>query len=244
CGDDFELKKEVESLLRSHEGTRNFLGSSILDATTDSVGSRTSDLLTGKLLGPYELKELVGSGGMGDVYRAKDTRLHRTVAIKVLPRDRVTHPDLKRRFLHEARAASGLNHPNIVVVYDISNADGIDFLVLEFVLGKTLREMIPAGGLPLSDVSDYGTQIASGLAAAHAAGIVHRDIKPGNIMITPESRVKILDFGIAKLIEPAGMASEDVHTWTEQTTAGVVVGTVAYMSPEQVRGETPDSRSD
>src|SRR5215470_12388596 len=169
-------------------------------------------LSVGTQLGFFEITGVLGRGGMGEVYRARDTRLHRTVAIKVLPRDRIADPDRKRRFLQEAQAASALNHPNIVIVYDISSDGGTDFLVLEFVPGKTLRELIPPGGLPLTQVLHYGRQIAAALAAAHAVGIVHRDIKPANIMITPESQVKILDFGIAKLTEP-GIESADQETW-------------------------------
>src|SRR6476646_2543331 len=159
-------------------------------------------LSVGTRLGPYEILAALGAGGMGEVFRARDTRLNRTVAIKVLPRDRVADPDRKRRFLQEARAASALNHPNIVVIYDISSEAGTDFLVMEYVRGKTLKELITPQGLPFAEICRYGAQIASALAAAHAAGIVHRDIKPANIMVTAEGQIKVLDFGVAKLTEP------------------------------------------
>jgi TolB-like protein/Tfp pilus assembly protein PilF len=177
------------------------------------------------------------------VFRAVDTRLHRTVAIKVLPADKLGDSDRKRRFLQEARAASALSHPNIVTLHDISSDQGVDFLALEYVRGTTLKDLIPAGGLAPADVLRYGAQIASALAAAHAVGIVHRDIKPANIMVTPEKQVKVLDFGLAKLT-PAVGPQDETRTVGHGTMPGVIMGTVAYMSPEQTRGEPLDGRSD
>jgi tetratricopeptide (TPR) repeat protein len=210
--------------------------------------SQAEDLLTaGTQLGPYLIEAHIGAGGMGQVYRARDARLERTVAIKVLPHDDVTaYTDRKRRFLQEARAVSALNHPNIVILYDIASDREIDFLVLEYVPGKTLKEMIPAGGLPFADVIRYSVQIAQALGAAHGAGIVHRDIKPSNIIVTPESQVKVLDFGIAKLMETIRVGPEDETRTVEigYTTPGMLVGTVSYMSPEQTRAEPLDGRSD
>jgi serine/threonine protein kinase len=227
---DPELRREVEALL-AQEGE-----------------STATQFAAGTQLGPYKIEAQIGAGAMGEVFRAHDTRLHRTVAIKVLPHDRVADPDRKRRFLQEARAASALNHPNIVVIYDISSEAGTDFLVMEYIRGKTLKELITPQGLPFAEICRYGTQIASALAAAHAAGIVHRDIKPANIMVTNEgqagaSQVKVLDFGVAKLTEPVN-AEGETRTQIELTTPGIVVGTVAYMSPEQTRGENVDGRSD
>jgi len=144
---------------------------------------------------------------MGEVFRARDTRLGRTVAIKVLPHDKLADPDRKRRFLQEARAASSLNHPNIVTLYDIASDGGIDFLVMEYVPGKSLERVIPPGGLASSEAREYASQMASALAAAHTAGIVHRDIKPSNVIVTPESQVKVLDFGLAKLAGPGHEAT-------------------------------------
>ncbi len=197
-------------------------------------------------LGPYKIEAALGAGGMGEVYRARDTRLGRTVAIKVLPHDKLADPDRKRRFLQEARAASALNHPNIVTLYDIASDGGVDFLVMEYVPGQSLRSLIPRDGMPVSQVREYGAQMAVALAAAHAAGIIHRDLKPGNIMITPESQVKVLDFGLAKLAAVGHLdPEEDTRTiGPSLTEAGVVMGTVGYMSPEQVRGESVDPRSD
>jgi serine/threonine protein kinase len=164
----------------------------------------------------------------------------------VLSPNHVGDPDRRRRLLNEARAASALNHPNTVTLYDISEHDEIVYLVLEHITGKTLEEVIPANGLALDEVARYGTQIANALYAAHTAGIVHRDIKPGNIMIRSDSEVKVLDFGLAKKWLPDGPVDEENETASliEETTPGLVVGTIAYMSPEQTRGEPLDARSD
>ena len=183
-------------------------------------------LSPGERLGPYEILSPIGAGGMGEVYRAQDTRLRRTVAIKILPHDKLADADRKRRFLQEARAASALMHPNIVVVYDISSDERMDFLVMEYVRGETLKDRIKRGALPVGDVMRFGAQISSALAAAHAAGIVHRDIKPANIMVTPESQTKVLDFGLAKLAEPVDMEGE-TRTIAAMTEPGIVMGTVA-----------------
>jgi tetratricopeptide (TPR) repeat protein/tRNA A-37 threonylcarbamoyl transferase component Bud32 len=198
-------------------------------------------------LGPYCIEALLGAGGMGEVYRARDTRLDRMVALKVLPPEHLARPELRHRFLQEARAVSALNHPNIVILYDIGSDRGIDFLVLEYVPGKTLKKMIPPEGLPFDEVVRYGVQIAQGLRAAHAVGILHRDIKPANIMVTPESQVKILDFGVAKLRHSVRAVAEgEMQTAGESphTKSGMVVGTFSYMSPEQTRAEPLDGRSD
>jgi len=224
---DPELRREVESLLAQDDAAAT---QTIVEALTH--------------LGPYKIEAPIGAGGMGQVFRATDTRLHRTVAIKILPHDKVADPDRKRRFLQEARAASALNHPNIVTLYDIANDAGIDFLVMEYVPGKPLDKLIPPKGLPLADVMSYATQISGALAAAHAVGIVHRDIKPANVVVTPEGQVKVLDFGLAKLQEPAAGHGGKGTKEPSLTEAGVVMGTVAYMSPEQARAEEVDARSD
>jgi serine/threonine protein kinase/cytochrome c-type biogenesis protein CcmH/NrfG len=201
--------------------------------------------LIGRHVGAYRLEALLGRGGMGEVYRARDTRLGREVAIKILPPDRVDDPEHKLRFLQEARAASALNHPNIVTLHDIVDDGGVDFLVLEYVRGKSLHDLIPPGGMPLADVLAYGTEIAGALAAAHAAGILHRDIKPANVMVTLDGHVKVLDFGLAKLAGPRVTPTSLTRTMAPALTEpGIVMGTVAYMSPEQTRGETVDARTD
>jgi len=203
-------------------------------------------LQIGQQLGSYEITSLLGKGGMGEVFRAKDTRLNRTVAIKVLPPDKTSDPERKRRLLQEARAASALNHPNIVTLHDIANDSGIDYIVMEYIAGTSLDRLITPNGLPLSEALAYATQIATALAAAHAAGIVHRDIKPANVIVTAESQVKILDFGLAKLAEGAASdALTEVRTQhSALTEAGMVLGTVAYMSPEQASARPVDHRTD
>jgi serine/threonine protein kinase len=192
----------------------------------------------------YQLLEKLGSGGMGDVYKAQDTRLNRFVAIKVLPAKMSTDPERRRRFVQEAQAASALNHPNIITIYDIVTEGDAQFMVMEFVSGNTLHDSITAGGLPVPQVLQYGAQMADALAAAHAAGIIHRDLKPSNVMITRSGLVKILDFGLAKLtdLNPSGdKQSAELGPLTQE---GAILGTVSYMSPEQAEGKPVDARSD
>jgi serine/threonine protein kinase len=201
--------------------------------------------MIGQVLGHYRIESKLGEGGMGVVYRARDTHLDRPAAIKVLPSERVADPERKRRFRQEAKAASALNHPNILHVYDIDTVDGVDFIAMEYVNGKTLDQLIGPKGVPLAQALGYAVQISDALARTHAAGIVHRDLKPSNVMVTEDGRVKVLDFGLAKLIAPEP-ASEDGPTRTEHplTEEGAVVGTAAYMSPEQAEGRRLDGRSD
>ena len=180
---------------------------------------------------------------MGVVYKARDTHLDRTVAIKVLPPDKLADSERKRRFVQEAKAASALNHPNIVTVHDIRSDSGVDFLVMEYAAGRTLDKIIPANGLSTAQSLRYGVQIADALARAHEAGIVHRDLKPSNVMVTDEDRVKLLDFGLAKLLDPPDATVDETRT-SPMTDAGVVMGTTAYMSPEQAEGRKVDARSD
>jgi len=200
--------------------------------------------MIGRTIAHYQILEKLGEGGMGVVYQARDTHLDRLVAIKFLPHDRTADAERKRRFVQEAKSASALNHPHIITVHDVASDDGVDFIVMECVAGKTLKEAIGWKGLKLNDVLTYGAQIADALAAAHAAGIVHRDLKPGNVMVTDRGLVKVLDFGLAKLTEIA--ADEDAVTVSvmPKTEEGLVVGTAAYMSPEQAEGKRVDARSD
>src|ERR1700674_1905367 len=200
----------------------------------------------GTRLGPYEILSPLGAGGMGEVYRARDSRLGREVAVKVLPASFSADPDRLRRFEQEARAAGLLNHPNITAVYDIGSADGAPYVVSELLEGETLRSRLAAGALPPRKAIDYAIQIARGLAAAHEKGIVHRDLKPENLFITKDGRVKILDFGLAKLTHSDDGWGEKTNrpTVTAGTDPGVVLGTMGYMSPEQVRGRDADRRSD
>src|ERR1700675_1594283 len=186
-------------------------------------------------LGPYEIISLLGAGGMGEVYRARDTRLGREVAIKVLPQALSVDADRLRRFEQEALATAALNHPNILAVFDIGTSDGSPYVVSELLEGETLRERLRSGPIPVRRALDYALQIAHGLAAAHEKGIIHRDLKPENLFLTKDGRVKILDFGLAKLTQPESGAHTTNPTLSEGTEPGVVLGTVGYMSPEQVR---------
>jgi serine/threonine protein kinase len=205
--------------------------------------------MIGDTLGHFEILEELGAGGMGVVYKARDTHLGRLVAIKILPPDKVGDGDRRRRFAQEARTASALNHPGIVTIHDITEHEGIDFIAMEFVPGRTLDRVISRHGLGLPETLDYGVQIADAIAAAHAAGIVHRDLKPANLIVTEQGRIKVLDFGIAKLIDRQGPsaladATTDATRAALVTEPGAVMGTVAYMAPEQVEGKTVDARSD
>jgi serine/threonine protein kinase/Tol biopolymer transport system component len=248
CNGDAELRRDVESLLAQPASSDGFLGAPAVAVAAQMITNPGSSQLTGRLVGAYQIQTLLGAGGMGDVYSARDTRLKRTVAIKVLPHDKVANSDRERRFLQEARAASALNHPNIVTLHDIVHEPGfgIHFLVMEYVPGKSLDRLIPSKGLPLREALGYAQQIAGALTAAHAAGIVHRDIKSANVMVTPEGHVKILDFGLAKLVE-RDTEDTDAQTRTRPTMLtepGMVMGTAAYMSPEQATGHELDHRTD
>jgi eukaryotic-like serine/threonine-protein kinase len=200
-------------------------------------------LFSGTRLGPYEILSLLGAGGMGEVYRARDSQLARDVAIKVLP-NLTADPQRLHRFEQEARAAAALNHPNILAVYQLGTHDGTPYLVSELLEGETLREQIKRSRLSVRKAIGYGTQIARGLAGAHEKGIVHRDLKPENLFVSRDGRVKILDFGLAKLTQPRENSEFGASTLTERTEPGMVLGTVGYMSPEQVRGVYLDHRTD
>jgi eukaryotic-like serine/threonine-protein kinase len=201
--------------------------------------------MIGKKIAHYLVSEKIGQGGMGVVYKARDTHLDRSVAIKVLPAESVADTERKRRFVQEAKAASALNHPNIITIHDISQSEGVDFIAMEYVEGQTLHTLIRSSQLTCEQAVDYAVQISSALAAAHAAGIVHRDLKPTNIMVTEKGLVKVLDFGLAKLTEKAeGGEATATQTMTPATEQGAIVGTVAYMSPEQAEGKPIDARSD
>ena len=203
-------------------------------------------LSAGTRLGPYEILAPLGAGGMGEVYRAKDARLGRDVALKVLPAALASNAERLKRFEKEARSASALSHPNIVTVFDIGVTDGVSWIAMERVEGETLRALLGGGPMPLKRLLGIAAQIADGLAKAHTTGIVHRDLKPENVMVTRDGVVKILDFGLAKLIDPSGAPQEQTQSPTVSagTQVGVVLGTVGYMSPEQAKGEALDFRSD
>ncbi len=200
--------------------------------------------MIGQTLGHYRIEEKLGEGGMGVVYRARDTHLDRPVAIKVLPAETVANPERKRRFVQEAKSASALNHPNIIHIYDIDADQGVDYIAMEYVAGETLDRLIGPEGIPVDAALQHAIQIADALAKAHAAGIVHRDLKPANIMVTGDGHVKVLDFGLAKLFEREQAADSASTRTSPMTEEGAIIGTAAYMSPEQAQGLKVDARSD
>src|ERR1700733_15115290 len=204
--------------------------------------------MVGQTILHYEILQKLGAGGMGEIYKAQDTRLNRIVAIKVLSGGSAGDPERRRRFILEAQAASSLNHPHIITIHDIISHDDKEFIIMEFVTGTTLSDLIPVGGMAVPDALRYAVQIADALDAAHAVGIIHRDLKPGNIMVTDSGRVKILDFGLAKLTGYNAAASLTDDTLSvgvaPLTVEGSILGTVSYMSPEQAEGKRVDPRSD
>jgi Tol biopolymer transport system component len=244
CGGDDDLYREVVSLIAadqsdSHAGIER-LGEA---AAADWVSVPSEAPVVGRQIGRYTVVALLGSGGMGEVYRATDTALGRDVALKILAPARVSDKNFRRRLEKEARAASSLNHPNIVTVYEIGRSGDVDFIASELVDGITLRARLTAGALALREIVEVGGQIVAALTAAHAAGILHRDIKPENVMIRPDGLVKVVDFGLAKGTT-SGSGPDTQSTWADVTVPGVVAGTPSYMSPEQALGQQLDHRSD
>src|SRR6202521_5460217 len=236
CGADADLRMEVESLIAAHEEA----GSQFLGAAAPEVLQLAPSraLTAGTKLGPYEIIAPLGAGGMGEVYRARDTHLGRTVAIKILPAAFSADQDRLHRFKEEARSASALNHPNIITIHDLGQEGSTHYIAMELVEGKTLRELLVSGPLPMRKAIEIAAQVAEGLTKAHEAGIAHRDLKPENLMVSDDGFVKILDFGLAKL------ASPESDICVTATTPGLVMGTLGYMSPEQASGDRLDFRSD
>jgi serine/threonine protein kinase len=239
CNDDVALQAEVDSLLDEYERAGSFIEKPCLGVTHVDPGWGPGVLIGQR----FEILTRLGAGGMGEVYRARDTRLKREVALKILPNGISHESELGARLGQEARAASRLNHPNIVCVYDFGWENSRPFIVSELVDGESVRAIVARGPMPAAKLIAVGIQIAKGLAAAHSAGIVHRDLKPENIMVAKDGTVKILDFGLAKRI-PQHSVQEDSTAAAMSTEAGLVMGTVEYMSPEQVRAQTVDQRSD
>ncbi|HXR24608.1 MAG TPA: serine/threonine-protein kinase, partial [Candidatus Binataceae bacterium] len=252
CGNDRELRREVESLLAQENRANTFLEVPALEVAARALAAGDSAQLGGRTVGPYRIDALLGAGGMGEVYRAWDTRLRRAVALKFLAREFLSDVAAVERFEQEARAASALSHPNICTVYDVGEMDGRPFIAMEYLEGQTLRGRLGGTALPQRKALEYAAQIADGLIAAHQKGIVHRDLKPENLWVTPEDRIKILDFGLAQLSEtamhpedasvsPPGVSLASVSLASDH---GWMMGTVGYMSPEQVRGQPLDHRTD
>ena len=239
CGTDAKLRAELESLLHSAE-TSDGLENLVHGAAQDFLAKKPT-LEPGARISGYEIISLLGAGGMGRVYLALDGRLRRKVAIKTLAPDALYDKESLHRFEQEALAASALNHPNIRTIYEVGEAEGLQFIASEFVDGPTLREKLTLGKISLAEAVDIAIQTAAGLTAAHAAGIVHRDIKPENILIRKDGIAKIVDFGIAKLM-PDG--SDQTREFKTATRPGIILGTARYMSPEQAQGLTVDARTD
>src|SRR5947208_11177858 len=240
------MRREVESLLTSHERRENLIDVPAFEAAPELATSVRADACVGKLLGHYCIESLIGVGGMGEVYLARDERLGRKAALKLLPHTLTTDETQLSRFKNEARSASALNHPNILTVYEIGAEGDRQFIATEFIEGITLRGSLACGRINLHAALEIAVQVASALAAAHEAGVVHRDIKPENIMLRPDGYAKVRDFGIDKLTEQR-LASDDHTVETTgvlQTRPGLVLGTAHYMSPEQARGQKVDARSD
>jgi len=243
CAGDEETRREVESLFASYDEAESFMEKTAVGEVAEVIAAQNR-FVGGKCFGHYEIIKQIGAGGMGEVYLARDKKLDRQVAVKILNEKFSRHESNLQRFIQEAKAASALNHPNILVIHEIGESDDANYIVSEFVEGKTLRETAKQSSLKLSEVLDISIQIAGALAAAHAAHIVHRDIKPENIMIRSDDYAKILDFGLAKLVEQKPIGFEDETVKQNETAKGVILGTVNYMSPEQAKGERVDERTD
>ena len=251
CGADENLRREVESLLSFEKTSDEFIDSPPESFAAEMFAERKNRTnWIDRKIGHYKIVKLLGRGGMGEVFLAEDTRLDRKVTLKFLPENFAHNSERMRRFIQEAKAASALNHPNIITIYEVGEGDNHRFIAAEYIEGETLREHSKNSPMPLANALDAAIQIASALHAAHSAGIIHRDIKPENAMIRPDGLVKILDFGIAKLSEPlavSGKSNKETDAATTinfATTPGTIIGTAAYMSPEQARGKNVDARSD
>ena len=252
CDGDEALRREVESLLAQEVGADRFLETPALHVAVrqlqDVTGGHHATLEAGSRFGPYEILDVIGAGGMGEVFRARDTRLGRIVAIKTLHRSFCDDRDLQQRFEREARTLATLSHPHICAVFDVGQHDGVDFLVMEYLDGETLADRLAKGPLPVKTALAIATQIADALEAAHEKGIVHRDLKPANIKVGSDGTVRVLDFGLAKLLDSevgrSGVAQSAVVTNPAVSSVGVILGTAAYMSPEQAEGKTADRRTD
>ena len=244
CNGDEELRREVEWMLAHQQAAKGFIQAPAIELVALSVAGDRSASLARPALGPYEDLRLIGTGGMGEVYSARDPRLKRSIALKVLPEEMAVDPERYARFEREAHAVAALNHPNIVTIHSVEQAEGVHFLTMELVAGKTLAEMILPRGMAVDQIFQIAIPIADAISAAHSQGITHRDLKPTNIMVSRDGRVKVLDFGLAKL--SVGEVANDITSLPAKplTRDGRILGTVSYMSPEQAEGKKVDPRSD
>src|SRR5438552_867028 len=247
CEGDDVLRRNVEALLASHQRADNFIEAPVAGIATRIIENGQADLLVGHMIGHYKISKRIGTGGMGDVYLANDMTAGRKAALKLLPMRFTSDAERLKRFQQEERALVGLNHPNILTVYEIGEDHSTHYIASELIEGETLRQRLMRGRMELREAVDIAIQVASALAAAHETGIVHRDIKPENIMLRPDGYVKVLDFGIAKLAESAfaKAAADGAGSMTlADTSMGSILGPVRYMSPEQARGAQVDKRTD
>ncbi|MCA1637580.1 MAG: protein kinase [Acidobacteria bacterium] len=243
CGDDLNLRREIEELLNSSENVKSFMEKPAVGEVAEAIVNQEDKLTSGQSFGHYKIIEQLGKGGMGEVYLAEDTKLGRRVALKLLPAHTIASADNLRRFEQEARAASRLNHPNIAHIYEIGESDNLHYIAMEYVEGESLSEKIAGRPLPISEIASIGAQIADALDEAHSKGITHRDIKSDNVMLDQRGRVKVLDFGLAKISQKSDAVNSEAATQVK-TNLGVVMGTVSYMSPEQSLGRETDARTD
>ena len=244
CADDPALRSEVESLISSHDQAGDSIEAMAMEAATEMLAYEQAGRIVGQQIGHYQVLSHIGRGGMGEVFLAQDNSLGRKVALKLLRSDFTGIEERLRRFQQEARAASALNHPNILTIYEIGHDGSLQFMATEYVEGETLRQHLSRARMTVGQTLDVAVQVASALAAAHQAGIIHRDIKPENIMVRTDGNVKVLDFGLAKLAETKTVDTAALTLPQVETEPGVVMGTVSYMSPEQARGLTVDTRTD
>src|SRR5262245_28699107 len=244
CEGDESLRLEVESLLRSDKSAESFIEEPVVALAADVIVERQVQAMTGQRIGHYKILSRLGAGGMGEVYLAEDLKLARKVAIKFLPPAMTADEAARKRLRREAKSAAALDHPNICTIHEVGDEAGRSFIVMQYIEGETLSARIARARLELCEALDIAIQVAEALQEAHQQGIIHRDIKPQNLMLTPRGQVKVLDFGLAKVVRDRVVAPGEAYTSSLMSTPGTILGTVQYMSPEQVRGETMDVRSD
>ncbi|HEX9255538.1 MAG TPA: serine/threonine-protein kinase, partial [Candidatus Angelobacter sp.] len=246
CQGGAALRNEVEAFLTAHQQAGNFIEVPVIGLATNILEEGQTRLLIGQTIGHYRILKRIGGGGMGEVYLASDINVGRTAALKLLPAYLTGNAERLRRFEQEARAVAGLNHPNIMTIYELGSDDSTRYIASELIEGETLHQCLARGRIELKETVEIAIQVTSALAAAHSAGVVHRDIKPQNIMLRPDGYVKVLDFGIAKLAEPEVPSALPEHEALKlvETNLGSILGTVSYMSPEQARGAPTDKRTD